>query len=260
MIKSDGIEQSNYNVHSTQFTSPSSGIELKPGDTHVYHVKIDLPEIIVREYETLLSPQEKMRATRFHFKRDRNRYIVGRGLLKKFLARYLKTTPGKIWIRYSKNGKPFLFSARANENVQFNLSHSEDCALYAFTYSDAIGVDIEKIQDFPGMLSIAKRFFSDRECEMINALPRDDQITTFYTFWTSMEAIAKLTGNGLRQAVEKHEVGSSVRKKAYSPRSVCTPTIHSRYFTQDLYPRPDFVAAIAAFREFGRVFCWQYTV
>ena len=227
------------------------------GDTHIYHAKLDLPKFIVREYESLLCPQEKMRAAGFHFKRDRNRYVVGRGLLKKILAIYLKSAPGKIKIHYRTNGKPFLYGAGNKEDVHFNLSHSDDCALYAFTRSDEIGVDIEKIQAFPEMLSIARSFFSERESTIINALPKNEQTIVFFKFWTRKEALTKLTGNSLQQVVRKLDVALPKGEAICSQKSVYPWKRPLRYFIKDLTPRLGFAAAIATDRKFGRVRCYQ---
>ena len=260
MIENNSIEQYNNKVYNAQFQPFPSDVDLAPGDIHICRAKLDLPEFIVREYEALLCPQEKMRAAGFHFKRDRDRFVVGRGLLKTFLSKYLHVTPGKIKIRYRTNGKPFLYGAGRKEDVHFSLSHSEDSALFTFICSDEIGVDIEKIQAFPEMPSIAERFFSERERTLINALPENDQISAFYIFWTRKEALSKLTGNGLHQAVEKLDVAMPARKTSYSPKSAYTSRIPCRYFIRNLQTWPGFAAAIAAFREFGRVCCWQWQV
>ena len=260
MIKNNRIEQYNYKVYDNEFQPLPTDVDLAPGDIHICRAKLDLSEIIVREYEPLLCPQEKMRAAGFYFKRDRNRFVVGRGLLKTFLAKYLHVAPGKIKIRYRTNGKPFFYAAGKNRDIHFNLSHSQDSALYAFTRSDEIGVDIEKIQAFPEMSSIAEQFFSERERALINDLPNNDQVSAFFTFWARKEALSKLTGNGLHQAVGKLDVTLPARKTSYSPESAYTSKIPCRYFIRNLQTWPGFAAAIAAFREFGRVCCWQWQV
>ena len=45
---------------------------------------------------TLLSADERERAGRFVFDRDRDRYVVGRGSLRMLLGRYLKTPPAQL--------------------------------------------------------------------------------------------------------------------------------------------------------------------
>ncbi|HEY9526441.1 MAG TPA: hypothetical protein VIR02_05120, partial [Anaerolineales bacterium] len=41
-------------------------------------------------FDSLLSPDEKARAERFYFERDRNRYIFGRGILRVLVGSYLQ--------------------------------------------------------------------------------------------------------------------------------------------------------------------------
>jgi 4'-phosphopantetheinyl transferase len=254
------MAQYNHQIYHDELQPFPTDVELVPGEIHICLTKLDLPETLVGEYESLLCPQEKMRAAGFHFKRDRDRFVAGRGLLKTFLSKYLHVASGEINIGYRTNGKPFLYSAGNSADVHFNLSHSEDSALYAFTCGDEIGVDLEKIQAFPEMPSIVERFFSKRERALINALPKNDQISAFFAFWTRKEALSKLTGNGLRQAVEKLDVTLPAPKSSSCPTAADTSKIPSRCFIRNLQTWPGFAAAIAAFREIGRVWCWRWQV
>jgi len=254
------MAQYNYQIDHDEFQPFPTDVDLVPGEIHICLTKLDLPVTRMRECESLLCPQEKMRAAGFHLKRDRDRFVAGRGLLKILLSKYLHVVSGEIKIGYRTNGKPFLYSAGNSADVHFNLSHSEDSALYAFASGDEIGADLEKIQAFPEMPSIVERFFSKRERALINALPKNDQISAFFAFWTRKEALSKLTGNGLRQAVEKLDVILPARKSSSSPTAAPTSKIPSRYYIRNLQTWPGFAAAIAAFREIGRVWCWQWQV
>ena len=245
-------------MYDGEFQPPPPAVDLVPGDIHIWRAKLDLPDSTVQEYELLLCGQEKMKAAKYHFKRDRNRFVVGRALLKTYLAKYLNIAPSKIRICNGKNGKPYLYGAVNDRDLRFNLSHSEDCALYAFARRNEIGVDIEKMQAFPEMSSLAERFFSKRECALINALSINDRVIAFFTFWTRKEAISKLTGNGLQQALEKLDVALPQSKAFCSPKSAYSSKISSRYFIRDLHPWPGFVATVAAVRDIGKICCWQW--
>lgn len=124
---------------------------LASGSIHVCFAVVDqlMPEI--REFEALLSQEETARAQRFRSEQDRDRYIVQHGLLRSLLAGYLGCRPRQVDIRSSPHGKPCLAGKDGEGSLQFNLSHSDGVAAYAFIIGKSIGVDIEKIHEFPEM-------------------------------------------------------------------------------------------------------------
>jgi 4'-phosphopantetheinyl transferase len=130
--------------------------------------RLDAP---VDELHSLLNPAERERAARFRFERDRRRYVVARGRLRELIGARLGRRPEALQFDYGRKGKPRL-SDRA---LHFNLSHSDDVALYAFSSGCDIGVDIEAIHEEP---------------------------LAFLYRWTRTEALAKALGEGLPLARE----------------------------------------------------------
>ena len=61
------------------------------------------------------------------------------------------------------NGKPCLAGQEEKRSLQFSVSHSDAFAAYAFSTVGSIGVDIEKIREFPDMLKIVEQHFTQRE-------------------------------------------------------------------------------------------------
>lgn len=120
----------------------------------------------------MLCPAERARAARFRFERDRRRYVVARGRLRQLLGERLGRRPDALQIDYGASGKPRL-SDRA---LHFNLSHSDDVALYAFSSACEIGADIEAIHEEP---------------------------LAFLYRWTRTEALAKALGEGLPLSNER---------------------------------------------------------
>jgi 4'-phosphopantetheinyl transferase len=57
--------------------------------------------------------------------------------------------------------------------LRFNLSHSADVVLLAFTRNKNIGVDVERIRPEFAAKEIAGRFFSQEEVALLRALPVD---------------------------------------------------------------------------------------
>ena len=96
-------------------------------------------------------------------------------------------------------GKPYITSYR---NVHFNISHTDGyCAV---AVSDVpVGVDIQFIKQKPndGLVAIAKKYFSEYECD-IQAL--NDDPALFYRLWTAKESAIKCTGEGISAGIRRY--------------------------------------------------------
>src|ERR1039458_3159098 len=124
---------------------PSTDRELPENVVHVWRAGLDLSNARCEALDGLLSEEERARAARFYFEKDRRRYVAARGILRRLLAGYLSASPERLRFRYNGFGKPFLEHPDGSA-IEFNVSHSQDAALFAFTRRRAIGVDIEQIR------------------------------------------------------------------------------------------------------------------
>src|SRR5712692_3916734 len=84
-------------------------------------------------FARMLSPDERRRAERFRFPRDRWRYVVRRGRLRELLAIRLGCTPAEVPLSCNGFGKPRIEpnSRLQSRDLRFSLSHSGGLALYA---------------------------------------------------------------------------------------------------------------------------------
>ncbi|MGB8751775.1 MAG: 4'-phosphopantetheinyl transferase superfamily protein [Candidatus Sulfotelmatobacter sp.] len=170
--------------------------------------RIDLEALGVDEsrWQGVLSADEAARASRFHFARDRQRFVAARALLRIILASYLETDASSLRFSYSKKEKPSLGSTHARSDVRFNITHSSGVALLAFTRGREIGVDVEQVRhDFdPG--AIARRYFSTHEQNQLAGLPVEQKVEAFFRCWTRKEAYIKATGDGLSLPLSQFDV------------------------------------------------------
>jgi 4'-phosphopantetheinyl transferase len=169
-------------------------------DVEVIGVALDVGITRRQELETLLSPQERARAARFHFDRDRHRFIAGRGHLRELLGGMLGVPPAEIKFSYNAYGKP------ETAGVRFNVSHSEWMALMAISRSRVVGVDIERKNRAFVNDRIPERFFSPAEVQALRALPEGQQTEAFFNCWTRKEAYVKARGLGLSLALDSFDV------------------------------------------------------
>lgn len=174
-------------------------LPLAPDELHLWRASLDEPPAhVFAALRALLSTDEVERARKFFFERDRNRFVVARGILRTLLGSYAGIAPEKVTFNYGPNGKPEL--AGANTEIFFNIAHSDDVALFAFTRVGEIGVDVERIRDMPDWPSIAELSFSAEEREHLQACPEEKRREEFFAAWTRQEAILKATGTGLGRA------------------------------------------------------------
>jgi 4'-phosphopantetheinyl transferase len=177
-------------------------MSLSRDELHVWRASLDPGAQAVGMFWPLLAADESERARRFRFERDRSRYVVGRGLLRVLLGRYLAADPRQIRFAYGANEKPRL----AGAGPRFNLSHSGSLALFAFSCDVELGIDIECDELDLARERIPERFFSPAEVRALRALPRSLQSRAFLTCWTRKEAFIKARGDGLSLALDSFDV------------------------------------------------------
>jgi 4'-phosphopantetheinyl transferase len=149
---------------------------------------------------SILSAPEKKRANRFVFPEHKKRFIIMHGILRELLANYLHTKPENLSFTSNKFGKPKI------DNINFNISHSRDLALFVFAKNYDVGVDIEFINKESMNLDIAERFFSTHEAQALLKLPVAKRPQAFFNCWTRKEAFIKAIGEGLAFPLNKFDV------------------------------------------------------
>jgi 4'-phosphopantetheinyl transferase len=194
--------------------SPPSHPELSRQGVHVWRASLECDSVRLKMLAQTLGDDERSRAQRFLFDRDRNSFIAARGILRDLLARYSGCTPGDIEFVYGPNGKPALSPRTTATLVSFNLSHSHGVAVIAVTKKNEIGIDVERIQPERAGEEIAKRYFAPEEVEELLLLPADQRAEGFFLCWTRKEAYLKALGEGLRFPLDRFRVSLSPSKPA----------------------------------------------
>lgn len=175
-------------------------------DLHIWTAALSGSVEQLAYFDSLLTVDEKVRAQRFYFERDRNRYIFARGTLRTLLAVYLGLEPPKIPIIYGPIGKPALGPVPGDKHLEFNVAHSNDWAAYVFGWERPLGIDLEHVRPLADVDALAQRFFCARESELIHSLSGDEKWETFFKIWTCKEAILKAHGSGLTVPLNHFEI------------------------------------------------------
>jgi len=142
-----------------------------------------------------LNSQRRERIDSFLHVEDALRSLSGEWLTKLVLSEKLHLNLFDINFEYAKKGKPFY---NTPSGLHFNISHSEDWAVCAFS-AMSVGVDIEIIK--PIDLSIAKDCFTQTEFETLSQLADEsEKLNYFYNIWTIKESYLKAIGSGFSKA------------------------------------------------------------
>jgi 4'-phosphopantetheinyl transferase len=210
-------------------------------ELHVWRASLERPPQVTGAMRRLLAPDERARADRFRFERDRTRFIVGRSLLRGLLARYLDAVPEELTFQYGAFSKPALPGG-----PWFNLSHSGAVALYAFSSSAEVGIDVELDNADFARERIAERFFSPAEVGVLRSLPVDAQPRAFLSCWTRKEAFIKARGDGLSLPLDSFDVTLAPHLPAALVRTAWCSDEPKHWHMQDLSDRKaGYIAAVA---------------
>ena len=223
------------------WTAPPGHCALLEQDVHVWRTGLDHEPDCIERVAATLSADERARAGRFRFERDRSRFIAARATLRAILGCYTACDPAALTFGYGARGKPFLSGPRTFD-IRFNVSHADALALYALARGRELGVDVEKI-DPRVDLGIAERFFSPHERAALRALDSERATEAFFAIWTRKEAYIKGKGEGLSLRLDAFDV--SPGEPAVLLRSDEHPGDAQRWRLLDLGPLGDYAAAVA---------------
>jgi 4'-phosphopantetheinyl transferase len=150
----------------------------------------------------VLDSNEQSSANTFLKEADKHRYIAAHGVLRIFLNEML----GEKGYTIAKNayGKPYVPQA----SIQFNLSHSGNMILLAFTNNIPIGVDVEQMRDIDNLDLIVKEYLHPNEVKELSACQLHESDQAFFSCWSKKEAVSKALGLGLSFPLNAFSVSS----------------------------------------------------
>ncbi len=229
----------------SEWLTPPGDLTLSSDEVHVWRASLEMVPPQVKALKQLLSADELIRADRFYFQKDRDHFIVARGLLRLILSRYLQIEANELYFCYGPFGKPALEDETFKKLLRFNISHSHGLALFAVTHKREIGVDLEYISSDISSKDIAEKFFSVREFDTLNALPEHKRMKAFFVSWARKEAYLKARGKGLSGDLNNFDVtpASGDPAELFEIHRFCTEGVS--WSLRDLDVEPEYAAALA---------------
>lgn len=205
---------------------------------HIWYTKFNDDIKHYKLFQSWLSKEEMARAEKLKLP-YRHRFTLTRGILRNLLSNYIGQPPKKINFSYTKFGKPLFNNPSLNQQIEFNLSHSHNRAVFAFTQGTPLGIDLEYKIARKYIDKIAYRFFSANDYAQLIRLAGKTKVNAFFNAWVRNEALLKALGYHLQthpfsqyKAHNKQLKGVFMEKKAAC--SLFTLALH-----------PDFAAALA---------------
>ncbi|MGO9321450.1 MAG: 4'-phosphopantetheinyl transferase family protein [Solirubrobacteraceae bacterium] len=214
---------------------------LGEGAIHVWRAELTA---LAEDLGELLCSDERARAERFVNERDGELWRRSRGLLRALLGRYLQQDPGSLRFATGEHGKPALIEdasphpADASPRLAFNMSHSAQLALYAFSAAWPVGVDVEVARRPIDEVAIAERELGADEARRLQALDPPVRRREFTRAWVRHEAGLKCRGTGLGAAAAAAGAGT--------------------LWVAELEVGKDAAAAVACERPPRELCCWRW--
>jgi len=218
---------------------------LADAEAQVWRASLDADGPAREALARALSDDERARADRFRFARDRHRFVAGRGILRVILARYLASSPPRIRLRYGPWGKPMLAPEPGAPDLRFNVSHADGLVLVAIARGREIGVDVERIAPERATAAMIARCLTHREGAALRRLPPEKQPAAFFRCWTRKEAVLKGRGEGLTLLPRSVEVSPDEDGPPAVVAIAGDAAEASRWSLRDLAPAVGYVGALA---------------
>ncbi|HEX3433941.1 MAG TPA: 4'-phosphopantetheinyl transferase superfamily protein [Solirubrobacteraceae bacterium] len=168
--------------------------------------RVDLAEVD-EELASTLSAPERERAARIAGERERRVWRRARGVLRELLGRYMSCEGAAVALAVDDQGKPSLTGATSIAPLCFNLSHSGELALYAFSASGHVGIDVEMLREDRSRqpvdhVALARRAFGEHEAQRLSMVEPAQREWEFLRAWARHEAELKWRGSGIGGAGE----------------------------------------------------------
>ena len=203
----------------------------------------------VNECASILSADERECARRYLRREDQERFVITRALIRRVCAAHTVLEPHAVTFRQTSFGKPYLASEERarHRKLEFNVSHSGDCVLLAWTEGGPVGVDVEAVEPYRriSFTEIASSAFSTDECAVLSSVTAEESAATFYRIWVRKEAVLKAEGCGVGGPLKSFSVAVRTPLGTRWLDEVSFPSSDRVWSIVDLTPAPAHVAAVA---------------
>jgi len=198
----------------------------------------------------VLSEDERARADRFYFERDREAFTAAHALVRAALTERAREIAPVDWdFEPTERGRPEVAGAGARFGLRFNLSHTRGLVGCVTAREIDCGVDLEYRGRDLRVADLETMVLTEAEQERLGRVEPAERAELFLRYWTVKEAYAKARGLGLTLPVRRveFELGAFDGEGA-RPRLAADPTWTaplSAWRFEQWRPTPHHLLAIA---------------
>ncbi len=150
---------------------------------------------------------ERARFARFKHERSAHEFLIGRLLVRRWLAALTPHQPNDWQFVEGYRGRPEVASPQTS--LRFNIAHSGGVVACIFTDGREAGVDVEDLGRRMIEPELWNRYCAPSEIADIVAHPPEARHDRFLTYWTLKEAYLKALGLGI--GVHLSDIAFTVR-------------------------------------------------
>jgi len=198
---------------------------LPPEEMHVWILQWRSMTDWMKENWGILNEEEIKQYTSYVKYEDMMRGAIGRIAVKKISSSYLGKEIKDIQIERGRFGKPYLYCSGNRLSINYNLSHSGEIVMLVFGRNVQVGVDVQVIKQIQEYQRLAENYFSPEEAAVVI---RQNNIESFFEYWTAKEAYVKAIGCGFYKDFDSFSVkigGTSSERFGGQIWQICQITV-----------------------------------
>ena len=186
-----------YEIRNTKDFLTLENLKAKLSNNDLILIKAYTDKLLEEKLLSYLTEEEIIKSKDYKSEIAKINYLVSRAILNLSLKGLLEKEINDLRVKRDKNNKPYVENTLG---LKFNISHTEDLVLLAFSKRE-VGIDVEKINFKFEFKDILENCFT--RDEIINI---DNNIISFYRYWTAKEAYLKCDGIGLIRNLKEIEI------------------------------------------------------
>ncbi len=199
-------------AHALHPLAPGAGV---PADVRLVRVDLDAAAPLADPLFDVLSDEERTEAARFRQPGDVVRSAATRAVLRRTLGAELGRPPRSLAFVRSERGRPALAGAGEAAAVDFNVSHSGDVALIAWSRRRRVGVDVEVLRGDRAWRPLVRMVLGPADARRIDTADGEDRrAALFHAVWVAKEALLKAEGRGIADGLDGFSVLSGDDRRA----------------------------------------------
>ena len=186
-----------YEIRNTKDFLTLENLKAKLSNNDLILIKAYTDKLLEEKLLPCLTKEEIIKSKDYKSEIAKINYLVSRAILNLSLKGLLEKGINDLIFKRDKNNKPYLENTIG---LKFNISHTEGLVLLAFSKRE-VGIDVEKINFKFEFKDILENCFTRDEITNI-----DNNIISFYRYWTAKEAYLKCDGIGLIRNLKEIEI------------------------------------------------------